>query len=183
MGRAALRRLDWAQNTAPRAESARPRPPSLPPRIAQWQLSEATTRTWHDNAGWSPRWTSLPPATASCSAGSKRRAPLHVLTTWQSRFSDVHDGHAVADGNRLANAQLDRRLAQWTKRYPELDVRDVAVHGSTLNYIAKNADSIQLLVVGQERGHGITELVGPPGNAALHDTDCSVLVCEPQNVV
>lgn len=112
-----------------------------------------------------------------------RGAPLHVLTTWQSRFSDVHDGHAVADGNRLAKAQLDRRLAQWKKRYPELDVRDVAVHGSTLNYIAKNADSIQLLVVGQERGHGITELVGPPGNAALHDTDCSVLVCEPQNVV
>ena len=51
-----------------------------------------------------------------------RGAPLHVLTTWQSRFSDVHDGHAVADGNRLAKAQLDRRLAQWTKRYPELDV-------------------------------------------------------------
>ena len=112
-----------------------------------------------------------------------RGAPLHVLTTWQSRFTDVHDGHAVADGNRLAKAQLDRRLAQWTKRYPELDVRGVAVHGSTLNYLAKNASSIQLLVVGHERGHGITELVGPPGNAALHDTDCSVLMCEPQNVL
>ena len=112
-----------------------------------------------------------------------RGAPLHVLTTWQSRFSDVHDGHAVADGNRLAKAQLDRRLAQWAKRYPELDVRGVAVHGSTLNYLAKNASSIQVFVVGHERGHGITELVGPPGNAALHDTDCSVLVCEPQNVV
>ena len=112
-----------------------------------------------------------------------RGARLHVLTTWQSRFTDIHDGHAVADGNRLAKAQLDRRLAQWTKRYPELDVRAVAVHGSTLNYLAKNASSIQLLVVGHERGHGITELVGPPGNAALHDTGCSVLVCEPQNVL
>jgi nucleotide-binding universal stress UspA family protein len=31
-----------------------------------------------------------------------RGAPLRVLTTWQSRFTDIHDGNAVADGNRLA---------------------------------------------------------------------------------
>ena len=52
-----------------------------------------------------------------------RGAPLRVLTTWQSRFTDIHDGNAVADGNRLAKAQLDRRLAQWKKRYPDLDVQ------------------------------------------------------------
>lgn len=112
-----------------------------------------------------------------------RGAALHVLTTWQSRFTDVYDGHAVADGNRLAKAQLDRRLAQWTKRYPEVDVRAVAVHGNTLNYIAKNASLIQLVVVGHERGGGIMELVGPPADAALHDTACSVLICEPRNVL
>ena len=91
--------------------------------------------------------------------------------------------NAVANGNRLARAQLDRRLAQWKKRYPDLDVEAVAVHGSTLNFLAKNAGSIQLLVVGHERAHGITELVGPPGYAALHNADCSVLICEPQNVL
>ena len=69
-----------------------------------------------------------------------RGAPLRVLTTWQSRFTDIHDGNAVADGNRLAKAQLDRRLAQWKKRYPDLDVRAVAVHGSTLNFLTKNAE-------------------------------------------
>jgi hypothetical protein len=52
-----------------------------------------------------------------------------------------------------------------------------------LNYLAKNASSIQLLVVGHERARGIRELIGPPGYAALHNTDCSVLVCEPQNVL
>jgi nucleotide-binding universal stress UspA family protein len=112
-----------------------------------------------------------------------RKAPLRVLTTWQSRFTDIHDNNAVADGNRQAKAQLDRHLAQWRKRYPDLDVRAVAVHGNTVTYLTKNASSIQLLVVGRERAHGIRELVGPPGCAALHCADCSVLVCEPQNVL
>ncbi|HTI75265.1 MAG TPA: universal stress protein [Mycobacterium sp.] len=112
-----------------------------------------------------------------------RNAPLRVLTTWQSRFTDIHDGNAVADGNRLARAQLDRRLAQWKKRYPDLDVRATAVNGSTLSFLAKNASSIQLLVVGHERTDGITALLGPPGYAALRNADCSVLICESQNVL
>lgn len=112
-----------------------------------------------------------------------RGAPLRVLTTWRSRFTDIHDCRAVADGNRLARAQLDRRLAQWTKRYPDLDVRAEAVHGSTLNFLTKNASSIQLLVVGRERAPGVAALVGPPGYAELHNADCSVLICERQNVL
>jgi nucleotide-binding universal stress UspA family protein len=146
----------------------------------------------HDPQSASQRWVvaevdEYPASNGALLRGLKearlRGAPLHVLTTWQSRFTDVHDGHAVADGNRLAKAQLDRRLAQWTKSYPEVDVRAVAVHGNTLNYIAKNASLIQLVVVGHERGGGIMELVGPPADAALHDTACSVLICEPRNVL
>jgi hypothetical protein len=106
-----------------------------------------------------------------------------VLTTWQSRFTDIHDNTAVANGNRLAKAQLDRRLTQWKKRYPDLDVRAVAVHCSTLNFLTKNANSIQLLVVGHERAHAINTLVGPPGYATLHNANCSALICEPQNVL
>jgi nucleotide-binding universal stress UspA family protein len=112
-----------------------------------------------------------------------RDAPLRVLTTWQSRFTDIRDRNAVADGNRMARAQLDRRLTQWKKRYPDLDVRAVAVHSSTLNFLTKNASSIQLLVVGHERRQGLTSLLGPPGYAALHNSDCSVMICEPQNVL
>jgi Universal stress protein family len=112
-----------------------------------------------------------------------RGGPLRVLTTWQSRFTDIHDGNAVADGNRLARAQLDRRLAPWKNRYPNLDVRAVAVHCGTLNFLTKNASSIQLLIVGHERAQGVTALVGPPGYAALHNADCSVLIREPQNVL
>jgi len=112
-----------------------------------------------------------------------RRAPLRVLTTWQSRFTDNRDGSTVADVNRLAVAQLDRRLAQWKKRYPDLEVSAVAVHDSAVNYLTKNASSIQLFVTGHERAHGIGELVGPPGYAALHNAGCSLLICEPRNLL
>jgi nucleotide-binding universal stress UspA family protein len=112
-----------------------------------------------------------------------RGAPLRVLTSWQSRYTDIHDPHAVGDGNRLAKAELDRRLGVSRRRYPALDIRPVVVHGNTLTYLARNAASIQLVVVGRERTRGVTDLVGPLGHAALHDTNCSVLICESQNVL
>jgi nucleotide-binding universal stress UspA family protein len=112
-----------------------------------------------------------------------RDAPLRVVTTWRSRYTDIHDNDAVTAGNRCAKAALERRLAQWRRRYPNLDVTAVAVHGNPLTYLIKHGDSIQLLVVAHDRGEGIRELLGAPGNAALHHANCSVLICEPQNVL
>lgn len=112
-----------------------------------------------------------------------RSAPLRVLGSWQSRYTDVHDSHAVADGNRMVRAQLDRRLSHWKHRYPDLDARPVAVHGSVLNYLAKHGDEIQLVIVGARNAEGIGELLGPTGSAALHNTDCSVLVVDRQRLL
>jgi nucleotide-binding universal stress UspA family protein len=112
-----------------------------------------------------------------------RGAPLRVLGSWQSRYTDVHDSHAVSDGNRLIRAQLDRRLSHWRSRYPDLDARPVAIHGSVLNYLAKHRDSIQLVVVGARNPRSIEELLGPTGSAALHNTDCSVLVVDRQRLL
>ena len=112
-----------------------------------------------------------------------RRAPLRVLSSWQSRYTDVHDQHAVADGNRMVRAQLDRRLSRWKRRYPDLDVKPVAVHGSVLHYLAKHAGSIQLVVVGARDAESVGELIGPTGLAALHNTDCSVLIADRQRLL
>jgi nucleotide-binding universal stress UspA family protein len=112
-----------------------------------------------------------------------RAAPLRVLATWSSRYTDVHDHHAVSEGNRVAKARLDRRLSVWKTRHPDLDVSAVAVHGSILNYLADHGESIQLLVIARDRVHGISELVGPPGCGALRNANCSVLICDPQNVL
>ena len=112
-----------------------------------------------------------------------RGVSLRVVTVWQSGYTDIHDNHSVADRSKLAKAQLDRRLAKWRRRYPDVDMHAVAVHGNSLAYLTKNADMIQLLVVGRERADGIRELVGPPGFAALHHANCSVLICQPQNAL
>lgn len=112
-----------------------------------------------------------------------RSAPLRVLGLWHSRYTDMHDANAVTDGNRLVRARLDRRLSQWKHRYPDLDVRPVPVHGSALNYLARHTDEIQLVVVGARDGNAVGELLGPTGSAVLHDTDCSVLVVDPQRLL
>jgi nucleotide-binding universal stress UspA family protein len=110
-----------------------------------------------------------------------RRTRLHAVTAWQSRFSDTHDSRTVAEGNRRVHAQLDRRLERWAQRYPDLEVTSVAVHGSLLNYLAKNADPIQLVVMGTH-DHDVGQLVGPAGNVVLQSTDCSVLIVGRQHL-
>jgi nucleotide-binding universal stress UspA family protein len=112
-----------------------------------------------------------------------RGAALRVLGSWQSRYTDVHDTHAVADGNRIVRAQLDRRISRWKHNYPDLDVRPVAIHGSVLNYLAKHSHAIQLVVVGAPNATGVEELLGPTGSAFLHNTDCSVLVADRQRLL
>ncbi len=105
-----------------------------------------------------------------------RNAPLRVLTARRSHYTDIHDGRAAARGDRLAKADLERRLSQWRKIYPEVDVRAVALHGNTVSYLARNIKAIQLLVVARDRGAGTREMVAAPGSSALHDAGCSVLI-------
>jgi len=112
-----------------------------------------------------------------------RAAPLRVLGSWQLRYTDVHESHAVAEGNQMVRAQLDRRLSHWKRLYPDLDVRPVAIHGSALTYLSKHAAEIQLVVVGAANTIGVGELLGPMGLTALQDTNCSILVVDRQRLL
>jgi nucleotide-binding universal stress UspA family protein len=102
-------------------------------------------------------------------AAKRRNAPVFVLTPARMH-ADVQ-------------AQWQRRLAEWQHRYSDLDITSVSTQGGGLDYIAAHADSIQLVVVSRERRNGLGALVGAPGNAALRDTDCSIMVCEPHNAL
>ncbi|KQY06185.1 hypothetical protein ASD37_17905 [Mycobacterium sp. Root135] len=107
-----------------------------------------------------------------------RHAPLVVISVWRPSITDLHDTHAVAEQNRRIRAQVNRRLACTRRRHPELDVQPVTAHGTLLNYLSHHASSIQLVLVGRRRARGVAEMIGLPSHAALHNTDCSVLVCD-----
>ncbi|WP_270715143.1 universal stress protein [Mycolicibacterium sp. BiH015] len=98
----------------------------------------------------------------------RRRAPVRVLTS--------------ARAHRDVEAQWERRLAEWRQRYPDLEIT-TAGNGDTVNYLTIHGESVQLVVVGRDRPGGVAALVGAPGNAALRDTDCSILVCESSNAL
>lgn len=52
----------------------------------------------------------------------------------------------VGDGNRLAQAQLDRRLARWAPLYPDVAVESAVIRGGIAGYLGANADTGQLFV-------------------------------------
>lgn len=108
-----------------------------------------------------------------------REAPLRVLGSWQSHGAD---STPAPEGNRMVHAQLDRRLAQWRHRYPDLDVQPVAVHGTVLDYLAENAAAVQLMVIGSRNTPVVGELLSPSGLTTLGG-DCSIVVVDPQRLL
>jgi nucleotide-binding universal stress UspA family protein len=68
-------------------------------------------------------------------------------------------GSDVGDGKRLAEAQLSRRIAQWTRRYPDVPVECTVVRGNVDKYLAANGEPDQLFVTDSRACH---ELCGAP---------------------
>lgn len=91
-------------------------------------------------------------------------------------------GPGGAEGDRRALADLDRRLARWTRQYPDLRVESVAVHGGLLEYLAYNRRLVGLVIAGARDRRQLRELVGPAGSAVLQDADCSLLVVNQQHL-
>jgi nucleotide-binding universal stress UspA family protein len=110
-----------------------------------------------------------------------RAVPLVVIAAWQSTVTDTHVVGAVAEQNRRLAADLSRRLTNTVRRHPELPIETIVVHGHLFGYLSGQAPSAQLVVVGRRRIHGISEILGSAGFAALQKIDCSVLVCDPVN--
>ncbi len=82
----------------------------------------------------------------------------------------------VAENNRHIRAHQERLLSPYRNSHPELDARPVAVPGNIENYLARNADSVGLVVIGRRRSPGMAKLLGH-SRATLAESDCSVLIC------
>jgi nucleotide-binding universal stress UspA family protein len=70
-----------------------------------------------------------------------RGATLRAISV--SRAEALDD---AADGNRLAQAQMNRRLARWARLYPDVPVESAVVRGSVDEYLAANDEADQLFV-------------------------------------
>ena len=101
-----------------------------------------------------------------------------MLTTWRPGFQDIRDTHASAEGGRQAKATLERSLTRYRRLYPDLDIHAVAVPGNAMNYLARHADSIDLMVLSHQPSDELSEFTGPASCAALNGLNCSVLISE-----
>jgi nucleotide-binding universal stress UspA family protein len=90
-----------------------------------------------------------------------RGVPLRALSV---RVAGTPDD--VGAGNRLAQAQLDRRLARWTQLYPDVPVESAVIRGNIAGYLRANADTGQLFVTDT---HAAGDVCG------AYDAGCSVL--------
>lgn len=105
----------------------------------------------------------------------RRSAPLRVLMGRRPAFPEIQDANVGAENTRTATADLERSLACWQTRHPQLDIKAVTVPGSPLNYVARHARSIDLVVLDHLAGDQLYELTPLTDEDEL---DFSVLVCE-----
>ena len=82
-----------------------------------------------------------------------RGAPVRAVCSWRANGADD-----IADTSRLAQARLNRRIARWTRLYPDVQVEPIAIRGSVSRYLAANAKSVELFVTAT---NGCGNPVGP----------------------
>ncbi len=91
-------------------------------------------------------------------------------------------GPADGEGERRALADLDRRLARFTRRHPQLRVEAVVARGGLLEYLSDHHRSVGLVIVGAHHRPRVAELVGPVGSAVLQEVGCSLLIVNQQHL-
>lgn len=97
-----------------------------------------------------------------------RRVPLRALAAGQPESSA--GDRRVADGSVLTK-QLACQLPPWIRRYPDIDIRSVALRGTILDHLAEQGRSVKLVVASAD---------GSTVHQVLHGTDCSLLVVPAQ---
>jgi nucleotide-binding universal stress UspA family protein len=61
----------------------------------------------------------------------------------------------AADGNRLSQVHMNRRLQRWTRLYPDVAVQSAVVAGSVDRYLAANDEADQLFVTDSHTCRGL----------------------------
>jgi len=96
----------------------------------------------------------------------RRDAPLRVLTAAQSPPREKDEYAATGDSD----------FKHCMHNYPEVEVRTVRLDGSFVDYLAQEAASIQLAMIGSAQTGEVQQLLGDAGATALRDSDFTLLV-------
>lgn len=95
-----------------------------------------------------------------------RRARVLALGVWRwALFENSHE-------------RFYRRLDDWLRRYPDVQVEVATTRLSVTRYLEGFIGAVQLVVIGSEDAHRVVQLVGPQGPPILAHADCSVLVVQ-----
>ncbi|AGL16960.1 universal stress protein [Actinoplanes sp. N902-109] len=106
------------------------------------------------------------------------RAYLPVIPLW---LADVAPASVdTPDQDAEERAQLDRQLAPWRTRYPDVPLTTEVTHRSAAAALTEASRQARLVVVGS-RGHGVVagSLLGSAGLQLLHHAGCPVMVVRP----
>ena len=106
----------------------------------------------------------------------RRGAPLVLMMAWRYGLEDLQDDAALNEQQRRKHAVLDHYAALWSPHYPRVTVRTAVKYGPFLNYLADNAGSIQVAVVGATAIHELHKLISPAADPALRHSDFTVIV-------
>lgn len=116
---------------------------------------------------------------------SLREVPLVAVHTWLdismagrwSALPDI-DRDAVAAEERR---QLAERMAVWSRKHPDVEVRQVVVRDRPVRGLLQQAENAQLLVVGSRGRRELTGMgLGSTSQALLHHSSCPVAVVRPK---
>lgn len=93
-----------------------------------------------------------------------RHAPVLAVGTWSSELGD------------LPYDELDRRVATWRERYPDLHIRPVPSAGGLPAFLAGYRDHVQLAVVRATDADEVPQIIGPHEVHIVPHAQCSVMV-------
>jgi nucleotide-binding universal stress UspA family protein len=115
-------------------------------------------------------------------SAAERKVPLIAVHTWwdplaEPAVASLLDWTAIERNER---ARLDKQLASWSGRYPEVEVRCEVSRDRPARRLLQQCEHAQLVVVGSRgRGEFSSLFLGSVSHALLHRSACPVAVVRP----
>lgn len=106
----------------------------------------------------------------------ERRSPLLAAHCWTGPQGGGFDSAPGPQEQEL----LDRELADWVRRYPEVPVEQTLIHDQPAAGLLGLSETAQLIVAGSRGRRGLTSLIlGSTSQALIAQSRCPVVIARP----